>query len=48
MQRKNIRTLRIGCWNVTSIRNKDQEVIEEISIHNLDICILSETEKKGK
>ncbi|XP_056645027.1 craniofacial development protein 2-like [Diorhabda sublineata] len=40
--------LRIGCWNVTSFNNKDQEILLEIKGHKLDICALSETKKKGK
>lgn len=40
--------LRIGCWNVTSYNNKDQEILLEIKRHKLDICALSETKKKGK
>ncbi|XP_056643832.1 craniofacial development protein 2-like [Diorhabda sublineata] len=40
--------MRIGCWNVTSFNNKDQEILLEIKRHKLDICALSETKKKGK
>lgn len=40
--------LRIACWNVTSLTNKDQELILEMERHNIDICALSETKKKGK
>jgi len=39
--------LRLGCWNVTWNR-KDQEIINEINAHNIDLCALSETKKKEK
>ncbi|XP_044760487.1 uncharacterized protein LOC123317902 [Coccinella septempunctata] len=41
-------TLRLGCWNVRSFNSKDQEVILELHHHNIDLCAISETEKKGK
>lgn len=44
--KKNI--MRVGCWNITSFSNKDQELIIEMNKHKIDICALSETKKKGK
>lgn len=41
-------TLRIGCWNVTSWNNKDQEILIELNRHNIDLCALAETKRKGK
>ena len=38
----------MGCWNVTSFNNKDQEIIMELKKHKLDICALAETKKKDK
>ena len=40
--------LRIATWNVTSLYNKDQEILMELRKHKIDICSLSETKKKGK
>lgn len=45
---KKSKTLRIATWNITSLNTKDQEVIEELSDRNIDICGLQETKKKGK
>lgn len=40
--------LRIPTWNIESWRNRDQEIILEMEKHQIDICALSETKKKGK
>ncbi|XP_045474922.1 uncharacterized protein LOC123680850 [Harmonia axyridis] len=45
---RKLNILRIGCWNVTSFNEKDQEILIEIKRHKVDICALSETKKKGK
>ncbi|KAG8223356.1 hypothetical protein J437_LFUL001234 [Ladona fulva] len=34
-------------WNLKGIRNKQQEVVNEMMSRNIDIAILSETKKKG-
>lgn len=43
-----MKTLRIRCWNVTSLRNKDQEKMIEMKRHGIEMCALAETKKKGK
>lgn len=43
-----MKTLKIGCWNVTSLRNKDQEIIVEMRRHRIEMCALAETKKKEK
>ncbi|KAI4492186.1 hypothetical protein M0802_009992 [Mischocyttarus mexicanus] len=40
--------LRVACWNIRSWSKRDQEVILEINNHQIDICSLSETRRKGK
>lgn len=39
--------MRIASWNVTSLTNKEQEVIIELDGKKIDICALSETKRKG-
>ena len=39
---------RIACWNITSWNGRDQEIIIEMKKHNIDICGISETKKKGQ
>jgi hypothetical protein len=39
---------RLACWNITSWRNRDQEIIQELESHKIDICGVSETKKKGQ
>lgn len=46
-KRKKSPKLRIATWNIQSWRNKEQEIIAEISERKIDICALSETKKKG-
>jgi len=41
-------TLRIATWNIQSWNTKSNEVLEELTSHNIDICAISETKKKGK
>jgi endonuclease/exonuclease/phosphatase family metal-dependent hydrolase len=48
-KRKNRRNYtRIACWNITSWTKRDQEVIQELDRHRIDICGIAETKKKGK
>ncbi|KAH1024107.1 hypothetical protein HUJ05_003657 [Dendroctonus ponderosae] len=42
------KTIRIGCWNVTSLNNKDQKILLEMGKHKIDDCIITETKKKGQ
>lgn len=47
-QRNKRNQLRIAGWNVRSFNGKDQEIIMELKYHNIDICAISETKKRGK
>ncbi|KAG8235924.1 hypothetical protein J437_LFUL014280 [Ladona fulva] len=40
--------LRIGKLNIRSLDDKEQELIEELQSHQISICALQETKKKGK
>ncbi|XP_050455237.1 craniofacial development protein 2-like [Cataglyphis hispanica] len=40
--------LRCGCWNIMSWNGREQEILTEMEEHKIDICVLSETKKKGK
>jgi len=44
-QRKRI--LKMATWNIQGIRNKEQEVLKEMEKMKIDICVLTETKKKG-
>ena len=46
-QRKRIRLLRIGTWNVQGISTKQIEVLREIERLKIDIAALTETKRKG-
>ena len=41
-------TLRIAIWNIQSWNTKSHEILDELTNHNIDICAISETKKKGK
>ena len=45
-QRK--RTWIIGTWNIQGIRNKTEDVVREVEKRGMDLCVLSETKKKGQ
>lgn len=45
-KRRNL--LRLACWNIRSWNRRDQEVILEMNNHNIDICTLSETKRRGR
>lgn len=36
--------MRMGCWNVSSWKSKDEEIIITLHKHKIDICIISEIE----
>lgn len=38
---------RIATWNIKSLNNRDQEIIEELKERKIDLCALQETKKKG-
>lgn len=40
--------MKLATWNVQGIRTKQQEVFSEINKMKIDICVLTETKKKGK
>lgn len=40
--------LRIVCWNIRTFNNKEQEIIQELNDHHIDIYAISETRKRGK
>lgn len=40
--------MRLATWNIQGLRTKQTEVFQELKRHKIDICILSETKKKGK
>lgn len=40
--------MRIATWNIKSFNNRDQETLNELEHHRIDICALQETKKKGK
>lgn len=40
--------LRCACWNIRSWNGKEQEILLEMKEHNIDICALSETKRRGK
>lgn len=40
--------LRFATWNIKSLNGRDQEVLQELKDHNIDICAVQETKKKGK
>lgn len=40
--------MKLATWNVQGIRNKQSEVFEELKKMKIDICVLTETKKKGK
>lgn len=44
-QRK--RRMIFGTWNVQGISTKQSEVFQQLQKHNVDVCVLSETKKKG-
>lgn len=46
MQRK--RLMRLATWNIQGLRTKQSEVFHELNKMNIDICVLTETKKKGK
>lgn len=46
LQRK--RTLKLATWNVQGLRTKQSEVFKELQKMKVDICILTETKKKGR
>lgn len=37
----------MATWNIEGLRNKQKEVLNEITKHNIDITVLIETKKKG-
>lgn len=39
---------RLACWNITSWNGRDQEIVNEMKQHKIDICALSETKRKGQ
>lgn len=41
-------TMRLATWNIQGLSNKQREVFNELQGMNIDICILTETKKKGK
>ncbi|KAL3270048.1 hypothetical protein HHI36_009104, partial [Cryptolaemus montrouzieri] len=38
----------IIAWNIRSFNNKDQEVMQELNEHKIDICAIQESRIKGK
>lgn len=42
------RTIRIGTWNIRSLKGKETELVEEFEKARLDILTITETKKKGK
>lgn len=42
------RIMRLGTWNIQGNITKQAEVFKELQEKNIDICILTETKKKGK
>lgn len=38
----------MGCWNITFLNNKIQELITELQNHKIDLCAVSETKSSGK
>ena len=42
------RKLRVGTWNVESMKGRASEVVEAITRRKVDICCLTETRWKGK
>jgi len=42
------RNMRLGTWNIQGIRTKQTEVFKELKEKDIDICVLTETKKKGK
>lgn len=47
-KKRNKSTLKLGIWNVRSIRGKEIEIIEEMEKQQLDFLGITETKKKGK
>ena len=42
------RTKKFATWNVQGLRTKQGEVFQELQKMKIDICVLTETKKKGK
>lgn len=40
--------IRFGTCNIASWNKRDQEILQELESHKIEICALSETKKKGK
>lgn len=40
--------MRFATWNIKSLNGREQETLQELKDHNIDICALQETKKKGK
>ena len=40
--------LRFGTWNIKTMNNKEEEVIEEMKRYKMSILGLSEVKKKGQ
>lgn len=36
-----------GTWNVSGMSTEQTEVLQQLKEHNVDVCVLSETEKIG-
>lgn len=39
-------TLKIGTWNVRSLMNKEEELVQELKKKNINLAIITETKKK--
>lgn len=40
--------MRLATWNINDVRTKLTEVFQELKLHKIDKCILTETKMKGK
>ncbi|KAK4883377.1 hypothetical protein RN001_006696 [Aquatica leii] len=40
--------MRLATWNVQGLRTKQNEVFNELEQNKIDLCVLTETKKKGK
>lgn len=42
------RTMRLATWNIQGLRTKQLEVFQELKQYKIDICVFTETKKKGR
>ena len=35
----------LGTWNIKTLRNKEEEIVEEMKMHNLELLGICETKK---